>query len=275
MFKDIADFEKVTNGLGVINFTDGTSVRVSVHDDGKANEQIETLKKELTRMSTLNKLKDEKINELTSQINRQTQALTDRNIRIEKLENEIAKIKGVRNVEPVEYRFEGFVEWNESLKKAFDIQKEVKIPEDGIGIITMSRIDYARIFTVVDHTYVNPFLKFDFSDHKTINGFLKNYFQVRSGGDLVNMIEALEKSYKLFNDRSTRYERAGVTMNYLFTHWEGLGSLTRDEEEELAKYLWDREHPFSYTIVAKPNEEDSSIMEYYVVFNSAPEYIGK
>lgn len=170
---------------------------------------------------------------------------------------------------------QSLVTWKADLTKS--------IVSNGFESLAKNRVLFVKLFEskmriLRTEMGINVLKNTDFSDLKTLNLVFKNYLSFKNTGFINNMfdetIEGLENVSKLFGERSNQYpHNAGATLLYLLRQIGGAFAINDDEAKELAKYVWDSDHPFRYQIVAKPVNE-SKYPEYYIVFSTAPKYIG-
>lgn len=172
---------------------------------------------------------------------------------------------------------QSWVAWKADLTKTFNdrISKQL----DEIRNRDAWRKNFAKKMSAFRAEMGHDFLKLaDFTDLKTLNSIFKDYFSFENSEDhyeFNNVIGALESAARLFSNRSEKYpHEAGVTLLAIFVQLMGIFAVVEDEEsQELSRYVWDSDHPFRYQIIAKPVNEGEN-PKYYVVFSTAPKYIG-
>ena len=135
-------------------------------------------------------------------------------------------------------------------------------------------------FYIFRYVYGDNGLKnVDFSNLTTLNDFFQLYcYCHRSCSNTVVhaeafdlLIDSLESAACKFRCRKD-HTNDGVTLSYLFNSLiRIIGDFSREEELYLSKFTWNKDHPFSYKIVASPIDHDS-VTTYYVEFENAPEY---
>ena len=202
--------------------------------------------------------------------------LDDKNNQIEKLQNSCNCL-----AEQLEEYKESNQEWQDKYSKLHNKKEESKPVFTGYSFSTELTFT-ATIVPAIDNG--DAYEKFkaefpeleitevDFSDHQTLNNVFKKCFSIKRDRNPKNQ-EEFTKFIDAFERGATVYK----TLGYFDLHWLMLFLIGEsptwlsDNHKELERYQWNKEHPFKYSINTIFDPE-TRVTEYYVVFNSAPEY---
>ena len=202
--------------------------------------------------------------------------LEGKNNQIEKLQNSCNCL-----AEQLEEYKESNQEWRDKYNKLLDKKEESKPVFTGYSFPTELTFT-ATIVPAIDNGDVYEkfkaefpeleIAKTDFSDHQTLNIVFKRCFSIKRDRNPENQ-EEFTKFIDAFERGATVYK----TLGYLDLHWLMLFLIGEsptwlsDNHKELERYQWNKEHPFKY-IINTIFDPETRVTEYYVVFNSAPEY---
>lgn len=181
---------------------------------------------------------------------------------------------------------DGWAEWSASVRRSWEkgMKKEEKClcPECEEKMPAVSELKEYEVETKTE-TKLDILRKdwgdealcdFDFSDLKTLNSVFKNYFFItRKASDraalnkLLDYLEDCAIYHEFIKNEGDRLTLEAIILGLRSI----FGELTVKEQFELSKYAWTKDRPFRYQIVASPDGED---MKYYIVFSTAPKYLG-
>lgn len=212
------------------------------------------------------------IEELRGELNR---VQDDKNNQIEKLQDNCKCLEEkvddlqteLNNVE------ESAATWKKKYKELYGILKIQNCSDSmkmhHIGILSKTeRID--------DFKSDNNFDIWEarFSDHKTLNGVFKNYFVIDNdnGYEFTELIKGIESAFKKFN---REHELSMFEFFVYIGYFHFLRSLDNSVCKALVNAKWTESNPFDCNLnIVPPCGEDDNTVSYYIVFSTAPKYVG-
>lgn len=113
-----------------------------------------------------------------------------------------------------------------------------------------------------------------FSDHKTLNQVFRDYFLVDNDNEyeFTEMIKGIESAFKKFN---REHELSMFEFFVYIGYYHFLRNLNALHAKALFNTKWTESNPFDCNLnIAPPCGEDDDTISYYIVFSTAPKYVG-
>lgn len=201
--------------------------------------------------------------------------LAERDNRIEKLQDNCKHLE--EKVDDLQTELNNVEESAAAWKKKYkELNDALKIQDHSdwmkmhrIGILSKSeRLDNFKSDNHFDIWEVR------FSDHKTLNQVFRDYFLVDNDNEyeFTEMIKGIESAFKKFN---REHELSMFEFFVYIGYYHFLRNLNALHAKALFNTKWTESNPFDCNLnIAPPCGEDDDTISYYIVFSTAPKYVG-
>ena len=201
--------------------------------------------------------------------------IAERDNRIEKLQNNFKHLEEkvddlqteLNNVE------ESAATWKKKYKELYGILK-IQNCSDSMKMHHIAIL--SKTERIDDFKFDNNFDIWEarFSDHKTLNGVFKNYFVIDNdnGYEFTELIRGIESAFKRFN---REHDLSMFEFFVYLGYYHFLRLLDSSVCKALVNTKWTESNPFDCNLnIVPPCGEDDNTVSYYIVFSTAPKYVG-
>ena len=173
---------------------------------------------------------------------------------------------------------DGWDEWRKKIEKTFDIAQEKKTVTEEF----QSRLKKHHAAIVSKSKRLDKFKSYNnfdiwetrFSDHKTLNKIFRAYFPVDNNSEceFTELIHGIESAFNKFN----RVHELSMYEFFVYIgYYQFLNGLDALHVKALVNTKWTESNPFDCNLnIVPPCGEDDNTVSYYIVFSTAPKYIG-